>query len=170
MFAYLIFIIIFLVLLTFVWAGLSAAPWVPTWGSDVKRFIRLADVKPGQSFYDLGCGDGRLLLAAYQAGARAQGFEISLLPYVLALVRRIFIRNKENYSIIYKNFWHSDLRDADIVYIFLFPEANAKLKPKFEEELKKGAKVIAYTWPIIGWAPIAVDRQKGKPTIYVYER
>jgi SAM-dependent methyltransferase len=167
---YIIFFIIFLVLFTFAYAALSAAPFVPTWGSDVKRIIKAAAIKPGQKFYDLGSGDGRLLFAAYKAGALSTGFEISLLPYFLSSFRRLFVENKKNYEIKYKSFWQSDLSGADIVYIFLFPEANSKLRPKFEQELKKGAKVIAYTWPIIGWIPIEINKQERQPTIYIYER
>lgn len=161
-----IFIILFFIFLgTFAYAGILAAPWFPTWSRDIARFLRLADIKPGQKFYDLGCGDGKLVFAAAGAGAQAIGYEISLLPYLLAIVRSFSIKNSK---IIYKNFWKVNLSDADIIYCFLTPKINPKARDKFENELRPGAKIIAYTWPIDGWQPIKEDIQKGRPSIYLY--
>jgi SAM-dependent methyltransferase len=80
-----IFILILYIFLgTFAYAGIKAAPWFPTWSRDIDRFLKLAEIKPGQKFYDLGCGDGKLVFASAKAGATAVGYEISLLPYLIA--------------------------------------------------------------------------------------
>lgn len=178
---FILFIFILLVAATFAWAGMRGAPWVPTWGSDVNRFLKLASIKRGERVYDLGCGDGRLVTAASKAGARAVGFEISLFPYFIAKIRGFFLKYfwdkrgrsshsvPKNYKIKYKDFWGADLRDADVVYFFLMPKIYPKLKQKLEKELKKETRVIAYVWPIKGWAPIKVDKLDKKPTIYLYK-
>ncbi|MDO8622525.1 MAG: hypothetical protein Q7R80_04815, partial [bacterium] len=80
-------ILVLPILATFAYAGVSGAPWVPTWRRDVDRFLALAQLRPGERFYDLGCGDGRLVRAAANTGTIATGFECSLLPYLLAKLR-----------------------------------------------------------------------------------
>lgn len=163
-----IFLLILLIIIaTFVYAGFRGAPWVPTRGRDVERFLKLAEIKSGQKVYDLGCGDGRIVCEAAKAGARAQGFEISLLPYIIAKVR--CYSERKRCSILYKDFWNVNLGDADLVYFFLMQKCYPKLKEKFERELKRGTKVIAYVWPIQGWTPVAVDTTKGYPPMYLYQ-
>lgn len=158
-------LILFVFLGSFAYAGVRAAPWFPTWSRDIGRFLKLAEIKPGQKFYDLGCGDGKLVFAAAGAGAEAVGFEISLLPYLIALSRSFSIKNSK---ILYKDFWNQNLSNADIVYLFLTPKVNPKAKLKLEKELKKGARIIAYTWPIDGWTAEKTDLMPGQPPMYLY--
>ena len=162
---YIFYLLLFLFLGTFAYAGILAAPWFPTWSRDMQRFLKLADIRPGQKFYDLGCGDGKLVFAAAGVGAEAVGFEIALLPYLLAVTRSFYIKNAR---IKFKNFWNENLADADIVYVFLTPKANPRAKAKLKHELRKGTKVIAYTFLIDGWTPTRVDRENGRPPIYLY--
>lgn len=150
---------------TFAYAGIKAAPWFSTWSYDLVRFSELAGIKAGEKFYDLGCGDGKIVFAAAGAGAEAVGFEISLLPYLIAKINSRYV---ENAKILFKDFWKVNLSDADIVYCFLTPKANKKLKEKLESELKKGARVVAYTWPIEGWTPVKSNFQTDHAAIYVY--
>lgn len=161
--------IFFLFLLTFAWGAKQGAPWVPSKAEDVERFLSLANLKSGQVMYDLGCGDGRFVCAAAARGARAVGFEISLFPYLLAQMRRFFLGTRENCKISYKNFWSADLRDADVVYFFLMQKIYPRLKEKLETELRPGAKVIAYVWPVDGWEPKIVSRLPRRPSLFLYE-
>lgn len=163
-----IFVIVFLLLVSFAYAGLRGAPWVPTKSDDVERFLKLADIKAGAKVYDLGCGDGRLLCAAARAGAEATGWELSLLPYALANVRRLFQEERKHIKIIYGDFWRTDLSEADVIYFFLMPKVYPKIKAKFEKELKKGAKVISYVWPIEGWQSEIIDCLEGQASLYLY--
>ncbi len=162
-------IIGFAVLLSFAYAGLQGAPFVPTRKNDVTRFLKMSDIKKGQKMYDLGCGDGRLICAAADEGANAQGFEISLFPFILSHIRRLFSKNKANIKISYKNVWNTKLHDADLIYVWLMPEVMPRLKTKFEQELKKGTKVITYVWPIDGWTEILKDEVKGYPNLFLYK-
>lgn len=154
-------IIILPILATFAYASVRGAPWVPTWRRDIERFLTLAQLQPGERFYDLGCGDGRLVRAAANAGAVAIGFECSILPYIFAK-----LRIAQRGHVRYADFWNADLLDADVVYCFLTPKVYPKLQAKLERELRPGTRVILYVWPMAGWEVDAVDDMAGAPKLY----
>lgn len=158
-----------IIMLSFVYAGIVGAPWVPTRKKDIERFIKLANAESGQVFYDIGCGDGRLVIAAAKEGLDSRGLEISVLPFVLAKARQIILWRSLRYKIMYKNLWNFDLHDADVVFVWLMPNAMPKLKQKFEKELRPGTKVISYVWPIDGLSIKRVSKKKGFSDIYLYE-
>ncbi|MBI4434708.1 hypothetical protein HY635_02735 [Candidatus Uhrbacteria bacterium] len=160
---FVLLLILIPVLATFAYAGMRGAPWVPTWRRDVERFLKLAQLQPGERFYDLGCGDGRLVRAAADAGAIATGFECSLLPYFLAKPR-VGRRG----SVRYNDFWGVNLSDADVVYCFLMPKVYPKLKEKLERECKPGTRVILYVWHMAGWTAEATDDTLGAPKLHRY--
>lgn len=165
-----VFIIVFIFLASFAYAAVKGAPWVPTRARDLQRIVRLLDVKPGQTVYELGCGDGRVsTLLAKQTGAQVIGVELSLAQWLAATVRK-YVTRTPNVHFRLRDVFAVDLSKADVVYLFLMPEAYANLKPKFERELKPGAKVLTYVWPIEGWEPKTVDIQKGSENLYLYER
>lgn len=94
--------ILFILIASAAYAGFRAAPWVPTWGKDFDRVVRLADLKSGEIVYELGAGEGRLLLQfAHTPAAEITGFEISLVPYAIAWLRvrrlrpRVSVRFKD---------------------------------------------------------------------------
>lgn len=163
----LLFIIVTILLASAVVASFSAAPWVPVWRRDLKNILDLAQIKSGITFVDLGCGDGRVLVAAAKLGARAIGYEINFLPYILAKARQL-INPKLNIKIYFKSFWNADLSQVDIVYCFLMPKVLDKLQTKINHELKPEARVISYVWPLPNWKfeqKIQTDKQ---PAIYLY--
>jgi len=141
-------IILVIVLGTFVYAGFRGAPWLPTKSGDIERMFEAVQLKPEQTFYDLGCGDGRLLFIAAEKGASAIGYEISLLPYFIAQTRRIFSKNRKKIKIHFYDFWHADLRNADVIYLFAQPQYMEKLKTKLQAEMKKGSAAVSYCWPV----------------------
>ena len=155
------------------YAALSGAPWVPTWKRDIARAKKLLDLQPGETFVELGCGDGRVTIGltgqTSQTGLTGIGVELSIVQYAAAQVRRIFTRS---WNVRFKlaNAFNYDLRDADVVYLFLMPDTYQKIRPKLEAELKPGARVITYVWPIPGWEPTRVDEHPGAPKLYLYGR
>lgn len=163
-----IIIIIFIGFSTLAIAGKSFAPWVPTKKKDVGRVIKLAKIKPGEFWFELGCGDGRMSKAAAQAGAKATGIELALPLYLAALIRT----RRTGTTIKFGSLFKTDLTKADVVYFFGMPDKIAsKLKIKLEAELMPGTRVISYAFPVEGWEPLVVD----KPTeddieIYLYRR
>ena len=149
---FLILLIVFVVVIgSAAWASFSAATWVPTWKKDLKRMLDLANLKPNETLCDLGCGDGRII--AYAAKnyeiAKAIGYEISLLPYIFAKLKSKFVPGNKM-KVIYGSLYKADLRNIDVITCFLMPEALKKLRPKFEKELKCGARIISYTFQILG--------------------
>ena len=161
-------ILVLAIAITTIYSLVRGIGWVPTWQKDIDRFLKLAEIKSGQKVYDLGCGDGRLVIAAAKNGARAIGLEVSILPFIGGYLRKIFSGSKA--QIKFRDFWLVDLRDADVVYFFLIPRIYQQLKNKLEKELKPGARVIAYVWPIEGWQPAVVDKPAGRPAMYLYIR
>lgn len=160
--------IIFIFFLTAAFAGLSFAPWVPAWKKDLPRIFKLADLKPGQVFYELGCGDGRLVFyASNVCQAKAIGLEISLPMLLICKLRQLYRRDK-NVTFKYKNLFKQNLSDADVVYFFGMPDKiSKKLKKKLVKELKPGTKVISYAFAINGWNPEAISRP-GPVDIAIY--
>ena len=159
------FFVLIVFLLTMLAA--SAAPWLPTRQKDLDRVLALAAIKPGEVFYDLGCGDGRLIVTAAEAGAKATGFDLSLMSYLMAIIRLSAVRS--NARVVFKNLFRQNLSGADIVYLFLTPGAMPKIKTKLETEMKKGGRVISYAFAIHGLVPIATDARPGRQTLYLYE-
>lgn len=153
--------LLFLTLLTAALAGWKAAPYVPTFQRDVRRMLKLAAVKPGELVVDLGAGDGRfLIIAAREFGARSVGYEFSILPYLVALLRMGLAGVRRQARVEYRDFFQVDLSSADVVTCFLTPKAMAKLEPKFKRELKVGCRIVSYAFKLPGWTPVEIDKPK----------
>jgi SAM-dependent methyltransferase len=154
-----------------IFSVLSFAPWVPSRSRDLKRIFKLADLKPGQIFYDLGCGNGKVIIyAANNYKVKAIGLEISLLFYLICKIRQVLNRGK-NIEFKFKNLYKENLSAADVVYLFGIPYSlNEKFSLKLKEELKPGAKIISYSFKLNGVEPKTIDKpgEKDLP-IYLYE-
>lgn len=96
-------------------------------------------------FYDLGCGNGDILLLADDLKMKAVGYEIAPFYYMLSKIRTSL---RKNISVKYSNILKVDLSKADIIYCYLLPPLLKKLVPKFQKELKKNAVVISTGFPI----------------------
>jgi SAM-dependent methyltransferase len=171
MFLEIILIIVFVLISSVAIAGFSFAPWVPAWGKNLPRIFKLAEIKPGEIFYDLGCGDGRVVVYANKNWqAKAIGLEISLPFFLICKIRQVFNRQRD-LTFKLKNLYKEDLSRADVVYFFGMPDKIEKLKVKLARELKPGARVISYVFPVTGWQVSVKD--KPNPTdipIYLYRR
>ncbi|XOU94598.1 MAG: class I SAM-dependent methyltransferase [Candidatus Kerfeldbacteria bacterium] len=168
---FLLLIGILIIFGTAMYASFSAAPWLPVFKKDIKRIIRLANLKPGEVIYDLGSGDGRVLigLANNSEASRVIGYEISFLFYVISYLRILFLGLSNKAEIIFGDFLRRDLSNADVIFFFLTPMAMKKLKPKFEKELKKGTRIISYSFSIPGWEKLKVDRpNESDMPIHIY--
>ncbi|MBL7053840.1 hypothetical protein ISS06_01385 [Patescibacteria group bacterium] len=166
-----LFIIIFFFFLfvfsSYSWAFFSAAPFVFSFRGEVDRMLKIAKIKPGEKFYDLGSGDGRMVLAAGQQGADSVGFEISFFPFILSKIK--CWKYSKNCKIFYKNFWKANLKDADIIYFYLLPKSSSKLRHKFVKELNTGTRIISNAFPIKEWEPTRVFKKQGHPPLYLYQ-
>lgn len=136
------------------------APYVPTPHPIVRRMLQLADVKPGEVVYDLGAGDGRIVIeAAREFGAYGVGVELDPGRYskIQERVRRLGL--KEQVTVLHQSYYDTSLRDADVVTLYLLPKTNLRLRWRFLSELKPTARIVAHDYPIPG---LKADR-----TIYV---
>lgn len=163
----------FLIELPVILAAFSMAPWVPSRKSDLDRIHRLADLKNGEKFYDLGCGDGRVCLFVGERNPDADvvGLELAYPLFFWAKIKQRF-SGLLNVRIVLRNVFKHDFSDADVVYFFgIPPTLNNQLKKKFEKELRKGARVIVYDIPMVGWDLWKKDQPAGvKVPIFVYKR
>jgi hypothetical protein len=99
------------------------------------------------------------------------GFEISLLRYLLGWVKIRLLGLNGRIQLKYRNFFHADVSQADIIYVFLMPEALKKLKMKLDKEAKPGGRILSYAFPIEGWEPKTIDKpEKTKTAVYLYQR
>lgn len=148
-----------------------AVPYVPSTYKVVERMISLAKLRTKEKVYDLGCGDGRLLFEAEKKRKkiRAVGFEVAPLIYLLAMVKKWLLRSKA--SVRFQNFFHGNLRDADVIFCYLIPEAMEKLSKKIKKECRKGTRIISNTFHLPGFTPVKMMKKNervGLPTIYLY--
>lgn len=167
---WIIYLIGFIFLASLAYAAAAGAPWVPTWKKDFERIYKLANLKPGETFIELGCGNGRVCRAvAFRTDARIVGVELSLLQFLIAWVQAK-LSGRKNVQIKLGNAFRQDLSNIDVVYMFLMPETYDKIRAKLEKELKPGSRVISYVWGVPGWIPDAIDEAKDSQKIYLYQR
>lgn len=150
------------------YSAFIGAPYFITPKKAIKEVFQLAQIKPGQKLYDLGAGDGKvLIIAEKEFGAKAVGFELAPIIYAMARLN-LFFHGIKKARLYCKNFYKQSLSDADIIFCFLSIHAMARLKPKFEKELRPGAKIISYSFSLQGWTPKKViEGYPGK--VFLYE-
>ena len=140
--------------------------------------LELAEVKPGDVFFDLGAGDGRtVIMAAKTFGARAVGVEMreDLAKRAMSVIHDNGLSDRV--TIVNGDMFKVDLTSADVVYLYLTTSANEKVKPKMEAELKKGVRIVSHDYEVVGWKPSKVENFVEKPslgypshTIYLYKK
>lgn len=140
--------------------------WVVRWLQDQ---VALA---PGQTFFELGCGDGRVLIALARRYPKAHfvGFELAWWPWLLA---KASTRRWPNIRIERQDFLTAPLQDADVVYCYLITEAMARLGPLFEQRLKPGAIVYSYAFRLPGWTlarEVVNPKHPKMPRLWVYRK
>jgi protein-L-isoaspartate O-methyltransferase len=151
----------------------SLAPYVVSPQQIVDRMLELADLKPGEMVYDLGSGDGRILITAVQRfRAKAVGIEISdaLVDSTNDRIRRFGIQNQAR--VIHGDFMTVDLSPADVVTIYLATDSNEILRPNLEKYLKTGSRVVSHDYAVPGWKAKVVDKDLPDARghlIYLYE-
>jgi hypothetical protein len=145
----------------------SGAPFFPTPKDTIRTALREAHLAPGEIFYDLGAGDGKaLLIAEKEFGARAIGFEISTIFYCIGKINLFFHRSRAR--LLKQNLFSATLNDADVVFCFLAIRTMQKMEDKIKAELKPGARVIVYAFPLPTMTPIKTITVHGKWKRFIY--
>ncbi len=124
-------------------AFLTGAPYVPSTMSVSKIMIQLARIKKGETVFDLGSGDGRLLFMASNLGAQAIGLEIN--PYLVFLsnIKSLFSSHRKTVRTYWKNFWSADYTTADVAFVYLLPWRMEQLEKKLLHDMKPGSRVVS---------------------------
>lgn len=129
-------------------------PYVSTPYEIVSEMIRLADVKAGDVVYDLGCGDGRLVIEAVKrTGCRGVGIDIDPERIKESRANAKAAGVEDRVSFVEQNFFVSDIRAATVMLIYLFPDINIRLRSKFLSEMKPGSRLVSHSFDMGDWRP-----------------
>lgn len=140
------------------WPTVIGAVWKPTPKTKVRRMLELAEVGPSDTVYDLGSGDGRILLmAAQEFGAKAVGIEADLIWLLWSRWTIHYRGLEEKVRVIWGNFFHQSLEEASVVAVYQGHAINKKLQDKFVKELKPGTRVVSHDFIFEGWTPLKTD-------------
>lgn len=149
----------------------NLAPSIPTPVSVVDRMLEAGHVTANDVVWDLGSGDGRIVIAAAQKfGARAVGVEVVPSLCRQAQQKIVELGLSDRASIIEGNVFRVDFSPATVVTMYLMTASNERLRPNLEKYLKPGTRVVSNSFPIKGWKPVSVEHVKAGMdyTIYVY--
>ena len=157
-------LIIFFFLLWLSYTRILGAEFYPTTRRKMEKMLEFATLKKTDVVYDLGCGDGRLVIAAARRCRKAIGIEIDPIRYFISNLKIKFLGLKSA-KIVIGNLFNRNLKDADVVFLFLNQKSNNKLQEKFNRELKKGTRIVSHYWIFKGWKAVMKDE---KLRIYLY--
>lgn len=142
-------------------------PFVPSPQEVVDKMVELGGVQPGDVVYDLGSGDGRIVIAAAKRGAKAVGFEIDgdLVKQSRENIRAAGVQDSA--EIRQQDILTVDLSPASVVTMYLLPDVNLKLRPNLLSQLKPGSRVVSHSFDMGDWKPDKAERVEGR-TIYLW--
>lgn len=143
---------------------LFGAPYLPTLKPQIEVSLELAGLKPGDTLLELGCGDGRVLIAAAKRGYSAVGYELNPLLAAVAWLRTR--RWRRQVKVVWGDFWHADWPPAAAVFTFLLTRYMPRLDKKLTEYPHKPVKLVSHAFGIPGKQPAA---QKQGIFLYDYE-
>ena len=137
------------------------------------EIIKNLKLKNGDVFYDLGCGNGNLLIKAVHSNQniKAVGIELAFLPY---LISRWNTRNYKNIEIKRENIFKTDLSNADVIFAYLFPKAMDKLLPVFEAKCKSGSRLVSCDYEAQNYKPAEIidfkNTNKRGRKLFIYQK
>jgi ubiquinone/menaquinone biosynthesis C-methylase UbiE len=152
------------------------APYYPTPESIVVKMLELGGLQPGEKMFDLGSGDGRIVIAAarkFHADATGVELDKDLCRQSLERIRKLGL--EKTAQIVNGDILKQDYSSADLITVYLLPNSNDKVQPLLERQLKKGARVVAHDFEFRGWTPVRVediedDGEGRSHTLFLYRR
>lgn len=146
-------------------------PYVPTPQNVVDEMLTLAKVSKNDVVYDLGCGDGRLVITAVKKFGAQRGFGVDIDPQRIAEsnenAKAAGVTDKVSFAV--QDLFQTDLKDASVVTLYLLPAVNLKLRPKLLSDLKPGTRVVSHSFDMGDWKPEkTVTVQPGGQTLYLW--
>lgn len=153
-------VVVIAILIWMTWSVIVGAPWLPTPKSKVRAMLEFANVGEGDTLYDLGSGDGRILImAAKEFGAKAVGIEADPIRQMWSklMIRRHNLRSQV--QVLRGNFFNFNLEDASVVTLYLGVGVNNKLREKLATELKPGSRIVSHFFLLKDWNPTKSDEK-----------
>jgi hypothetical protein len=156
-----------LLLLWILIPALYGLPPVSTAPQRIRKALRLADLQPNETLYDLGAGDGRVLfIAARDFGARAVGIEVGPIQCALIWLRAAAGGLEGQVQVKWEDFYKADVSEADLVFVYATSREVRKLAPHLEGQMKQGARLVSISADFPTWEPSAFD---DRDLIFVYK-
>jgi protein-L-isoaspartate O-methyltransferase len=152
------------------------APYYPTPETIVEKMLQLGGLKAGERMFDLGSGDGRIvIMAAQRFHADSTGIEFDKDLWKQSTARIKSLGLQKTARIILGDILKQDVSPADLITVYLLPASNDKVRPMLEKQLKKGVRLVAHDFEITGWTPEKVesiedDGEGRSHTLYLYRR
>lgn len=136
----------------------TGLPWVPAREKRIRKALRMASLQPGERLYDLGAGDGRVLvIAAREFGAYAVGIEISPVHCLIARFRALLSGYNRRIIIRCGSFFSTGIEEANVIFAYVTPAHATRLKPYLEKQLRNGVRVVTLSAEMEGWQPEDID-------------
>ena len=152
------------------------APYYPTPEVIVEKMLRLGELKPREKMFDLGSGDGRIvIMAAQKFHAQAVGIELNKDLAKLSSDKIRKLKLEQTAHIVNGDLLKQDYSSADLITLYLFPGFIDKVRPLLDQQLKKGARVVAHDFEFKNWTPervesIADDGDGRSHTLFLYRK
>lgn len=152
------------------------APYYPTPESIVQKMLELGGIKKGEKMFDLGSGDGRIVvMAAQKFGADATGIEFDEDLFKRSMARIKSLGLEKSARIVHGDIMVQNYSSADLITVYLLPLSNDKVRPMLEKQIKKGTRIVAHDFEFSGWNPektitVEDDGEGRSHTLFLYLR
>lgn len=147
-------------------------PYVPTHEKIVAEMLKVANVGKNDVLYDLGCGDGRIPIAAAKRwGTRGVGVDIDPERVTEARENAVKAGVADKVKFFQQDLFDTDIKEATVVTLYLLPEVNLRLRPKLLAELKPGTRVVSHNYDMGDWKPLktlTIKLSDGDHTVYYW--
>jgi SAM-dependent methyltransferase len=152
-------------LLWLIWPIFIGAIFLPTPYDVVEKMLSIADIREGDVLYDLGSGDGRIIIGAAELGAQGVGIEADPIRVLWSRLRAWRNPNHDRLRVIWGDFFNTSVSEATVVTVYQGESINNRLREKFESELRPGSRVVSFSFKIEGWELV---KKHPNANVYLY--
>lgn len=154
----LLFLVVILSALWMIVPAFYGPPSVPTQTKRIRKALQLSNLQPGETVYDLGAGDGRvLLIAASEFNANAVGVDVGPVQCLFIKLRALASGYGDKIRVKWGNYFKAELKDADVVFIYATSKETGKLAAHLKKKMKPGSRLVSISADFAEWEPSAID-------------